>query len=121
MRHSRFPRWSILIFPDRAFSLSQMEMLEGEILEKAAEDRKIDYNHNFIRRETWMQLQDVLTGQIDRHGDNVMLTKDGPVAIDHEFSFPTNSPRGVANMVPDRIVTRPCACHSSETEKCSRS
>ncbi|MDR1173423.1 MAG: hypothetical protein LBK24_01355 [Puniceicoccales bacterium] len=82
-----------------------MEMLEGEPIGPAPSDEKRKrFDNNFMCRETWMQVQDVLTGQIDRHGNNVMLTKDGPVAIDHDLSFPTNPPRSFAYSVPDRIV-----------------
>jgi hypothetical protein len=81
-----------------------MEALEGGIIGKAANDGKIEYNNEFVRRETWMQLQDILTGQIDRHGGNVILTKDGPVAIDHDLSFPTDPPRDCAAIVPFDIA-----------------
>ncbi|MDR2432544.1 MAG: hypothetical protein LBD34_02210 [Puniceicoccales bacterium] len=81
-----------------------MEMLNGESLGKAAYEKKIKYDNDFIRQETWMQLQDVLTGQIDRHGDNVMLTENGPVAIDHDLSFPTSPPRDFADKVPKSLV-----------------
>jgi hypothetical protein len=81
-----------------------MEALEGETVEKVANDHKIEYDNEFVCRETWMQLQDILTGQIDRHANNVILTKDGPVAIDHDLSFPTNPPRDFAATVPISIV-----------------
>jgi hypothetical protein len=81
-----------------------MEALQGGTVGKAANDHKIEYDNKFVRSETWMQLQDILTGQIDRHGDNVILTKDGPVAIDHDLSFPTNPPRNFATTVPTKIA-----------------
>jgi hypothetical protein len=83
-----------------------MEKLNGGIVGKAADDRKIKYDNKFVRRETWIQIQDILTGQIDRHGGNVILTKDGPVAIDHDLSFPTNPPRKFAATVPLQIAVR---------------
>jgi hypothetical protein len=33
-----------------------------------------------------------------------MQTKDGPVAIDHDLSFPTNPPRNCASLVPTLIA-----------------
>jgi hypothetical protein len=81
-----------------------MEALKGGTLGKAASQDSIRYTNEFVRRETWMQLQDILTGQIDRHGNNVILTKDGPVAIDHDLSFPTNPPRDFAATVPTEIA-----------------
>jgi hypothetical protein len=51
-----------------------------------------------------MQLQDVLTGQVDRHGNNVILTENGPVAIDHDLSFPTNPLRNLPDQVPESLV-----------------
>jgi hypothetical protein len=79
------------------------EMVEGQTVYKVRD--KINYNNEFVRRETWMQIQDVLTGQIDRHGGNVMLTKAGrPVAIDHDLSFPTNPPRNFAGIIPTMIA-----------------
>jgi hypothetical protein len=81
-----------------------MEMLNGETLYTNARSGKITANNEFIRRETWMQLQDILTGQIDRHGNNVMLTEGGPVAIDHDLSFPTNPPRNFAAQVPQVLA-----------------
>jgi hypothetical protein len=76
-----------------------MEALAGETLG----DSVISCENEHVYRETWMQLQDVLTGQIDRHSDNVMLTADGPVAIDHDLSFPTNPPREFAGAVPKTL------------------
>ncbi|MDR2432778.1 MAG: hypothetical protein LBD34_03430 [Puniceicoccales bacterium] len=70
-----------------------------------------------MRDETWLQLQDVLTGQIDRHANNVTLipmeaakkgrsTKNARiVAFDHDMSFPTNPPRSFASIVPESIVS----------------
>jgi hypothetical protein len=82
-----------------------MEALEGETVEIATYNDQISpYNNEFIRRETWIQIQDVLTGQIDRHCNNVMLTADGPVAVDHDLSFPTNPPREFAGTVPLNIT-----------------
>jgi hypothetical protein len=80
------------------------EALDGRTVAAAAAVRKVAYDDNFICRETWMQLQDILTGQIDRHGNNIILTKDGPVAIDHDLSFPTNPPRNFADKVPWSLV-----------------
>jgi hypothetical protein len=84
-----------------------MEALEGKTVGSYTvfELYKIYKNNNFIRRETWIQVQDVLTGQIDRNRSNVILTKDGPVAIDHDLSFPTNPPRNFAAMVPATLVS----------------
>jgi hypothetical protein len=81
-----------------------MEALDGETLTRASLNRRLWVNNEFIRRETWIQIQDVLTGQVDRHSSNVMLTRDGPVAIDHDLSFPTNPPRGFADGVPLNIT-----------------
>ncbi|MDR2779157.1 MAG: hypothetical protein LBB16_02625, partial [Puniceicoccales bacterium] len=89
-----------------------MEMLEGSTVAIATKGSTgIQYNNEFVRRETWIQIQDVLTGQIDRHGDNVMLTANGPVAIDHDLSFPTYPPRALADTVPTEIV---CSYESLE-------
>jgi hypothetical protein len=93
-----------------------MEMLEGKTVKETAKAvkegsmqfecrRGMQLIGEFVRQETWMQLQHVLTGQIDRYGDNVLLTKDGPIAIDHDLSFPTNPPRGFAGAVPWGIVS----------------
>jgi hypothetical protein len=81
-----------------------MEALKGGTLRHAANCNEIEYDNEFVRRETWIQLQDILTGQIDRHGNNVILTKDGPVAIDHDLSFPTDPPRKFAATVPTNIA-----------------
>jgi hypothetical protein len=81
-----------------------MEALKGETVGKTSDDGKIKYNNEFVGRETWIQLQDILTGQIDRHGNNIILTKDGPVAIDHDLSFPTSPPRDFAAKVPINIA-----------------
>jgi hypothetical protein len=83
-----------------------MEKLNGETVGQTDVNRKIKYDNKFVRRETWIQLQDILTGQIDRHGNNVILTKDGPVAIDHDLSFPTDPPRKFAATVPFQIAVR---------------
>ncbi|MDR1595633.1 MAG: hypothetical protein LBR91_01760 [Puniceicoccales bacterium] len=62
---------------------------------------------NFIRGEATLQLQDVLTGQMDRHSGNVMITtgNDGKfhiIGIDNDLSFPISADKnpGVANKVP---------------------
>jgi hypothetical protein len=81
-----------------------MEMLNGRTLKKAADERKIKYDNDFIRQDTWMQLQNVLAGQVDRHSNNVLLTEHGPVAIDHDLSFPTNPLRNLADQVPESLV-----------------
>jgi hypothetical protein len=81
-----------------------MEMLEGRTLSYHAYNGTVPEDNEFIRRETWMQIQDILTGQVDRHGGNVMLTAGGPVAIDHDLAFPTNPPRSFAGTVPWRLV-----------------
>ncbi|MDR0742139.1 MAG: hypothetical protein LBE98_01605 [Puniceicoccales bacterium] len=66
-----------------------MEMLDGKTVRSAVSEGELRYDNEFIRRGTWIQIQDILTGQIDRHRGNVMLTVDGPVAFDHDLSFPT--------------------------------
>jgi hypothetical protein len=82
-----------------------MEMLAGKTVGHNARHGRIRNNSEFVRRETWIQVQDVLTGQIDRHGDNVMLTGDGPIAFDHDLSFPTDPPRNFADKIPLRLVS----------------
>jgi hypothetical protein len=93
-----------------------MEALEGRTVGEIAKvvkeggiqlerQKGMQLINEFICRETWMQIQDVLTGQMNRRGDNVMLTGDGlPVAIDHDLSFPTNPPRNFAGIVPTMIA-----------------
>ncbi|MDR1457242.1 MAG: hypothetical protein LBI47_00080, partial [Puniceicoccales bacterium] len=81
-----------------------MEMLAGKTVGYNVAHGRIGNNNEFVRRETWMQVQDVLTGQIDRHGDNVMLTGDGPIAIDHDLSFPTDPPRKFADKISRVLV-----------------
>jgi hypothetical protein len=83
-----------------------MEMLEGQTLRKTVNAKSIELTNEFMCRETWTQIHDILTGQIDRYGGNVILTKDGPVAIDHDLSFPTNPPRGIAGTVPLSLVAQ---------------
>jgi hypothetical protein len=86
-----------------------MEYLEGQTVGSVVDDEVRDkkriliYDNEFIRHETWLQLMDILTGQVDRHGDNVMYTEDLPVGIDHDLSFPMNPPRNFAGSVPDRL------------------
>jgi hypothetical protein len=86
-----------------------MEMVEGDNIYHCINDTdtqsEVFFKEGFICREMWIQLQDVLTGQIDRHSNNVVLTGDGPVAIDHDLSFPTNPPRAIAGTVPVAIVS----------------
>jgi hypothetical protein len=81
-----------------------MEMLKGPTVAEAAAEKKITKSNEFKRRETWIQVQDIATGQVDRHGGNVMLTEAGPVAIDHDFSYPTNPPRRIAEEIPMNLV-----------------
>ncbi|MDR0742206.1 MAG: hypothetical protein LBE98_01960 [Puniceicoccales bacterium] len=80
-----------------------MPKLQGHSVWAATRENKVRYDNNFIRRDTWIQLQDVLTGQIDRHGNNEILTKYGPVAIDHDLSFPTVLARSFAGTIPNSI------------------
>jgi hypothetical protein len=83
-----------------------MEALDGKTIhDTVTTNAEGVWKKKFVARETWIQLQDVLTGQIDRHGNNVMLTSDGPIAIDHDLSFPTNPPRELADTVPTIIST----------------
>ncbi|MDR2603521.1 MAG: hypothetical protein LBC11_03100 [Puniceicoccales bacterium] len=97
-------------------------LLSGDSSEGDSPERKFLCNNNFLRLETWIQLIDVLTGQIDRHANNlilttpvaavptghaddVILTKDIiPVAIDHDLSFPTSQARTFAGTIPKFIV-----------------
>jgi hypothetical protein len=81
-----------------------MEWLDGLTLCQAARKKQILYDSEFIRRESWMQILDILAGQIDRHPNNVMLTKNGPVAFDHDLSFPTHPPRSFASIIPKVIA-----------------
>ncbi|MDR0741940.1 MAG: hypothetical protein LBE98_00545 [Puniceicoccales bacterium] len=77
------------------------EMLEGETLRHNVNEHSIDFfNNEFVRWETWIQIQDVLTGQIDRHWSNIIVTKDGPIGIDHDLSFPTNTPQNCCCIPP---------------------
>jgi hypothetical protein len=66
---------------------------------------------NFIRGEANLQLQDVLTGQMDRHSGNVMVItgNDGKIhiiGIDNDLSFPISADEdpGVANKVPTTLT-----------------
>ncbi|MDR1891345.1 MAG: hypothetical protein LBQ23_04225 [Puniceicoccales bacterium] len=77
-----------------------MELLNGKTLDYAVFRRAVPYDNEFIRRETWIQLQDILTGQFDRHIRNIIFTRSGPVAIDHDLSFPTHPPRSIASIIP---------------------
>jgi hypothetical protein len=97
-----------------------MEAIKGETVGVATRNDQISSNDNeFRRRETWIQIQDVLTGQIDRHRSNVMLTRDDrPVAIDHDLSFPTNPPRDFANTVPITLVV-PCTMQGGKSGYCA--
>jgi hypothetical protein len=88
-----------------------MERLQGKTV--AATVRKpqeapryLVYDNEFIRRETWLQLTDILTGQVDRHGNNVMYTPEGrSVGIDHDLSFPLERQRPhIAGAVPFHLV-----------------
>lgn len=54
------------------------------------EDARPTVASNFIESETWLQLEDILTGQIDRHGNNLHISATGHVkGFDHDSSFPT--------------------------------
>lgn len=59
----------------------------------------------YIKNETWLQIEDCFTGQLDRHHGNVMFDEKGnPQGIDHDFCFPTYMGRPkLANIVPDKI------------------
>jgi hypothetical protein len=77
------------------------EMFNGpSVAGRSPYGTNVDIGSEFVRKETWMQIQDVLTGQMNRNGHNVVLTKNGPVAFDHDSSFPTNPPRNFAGTVP---------------------
>jgi hypothetical protein len=80
-----------------------MELVEGPSSWQAATGGKIKYNNDYISRETWMQLMDILLGQLDRHGHNVILKDDKPVAIDHDCSFPTFGARIFAYTIPETL------------------
>ncbi|MDR0693117.1 MAG: hypothetical protein LBF49_00900 [Puniceicoccales bacterium] len=81
-----------------------MEKLEGCTVWQAASGGKIKYDNDFICQETWMQLQDILTGQVDRHGHNAMyIQNEQVVAFDHEFSYPILSSRTFASMIPTAV------------------
>jgi hypothetical protein len=95
-----------------------MDFIDGETVEAAVSSAgkngaaggtsQVHIDGEFMRWSTWMQLLDVLTGQCDRHGANVMLMGKGQIgagdgrkgdvtlagkeqgAIDHEISFPTS-------------------------------
>ncbi|MDR2432473.1 MAG: hypothetical protein LBD34_01845 [Puniceicoccales bacterium] len=76
-----------------------MKRLNGPTLWQAAKEETIKYDNDFICQETWLQLQDILTGQIDRHANNVILTKNGPVAFDNDLSFLTSRGRTSAGVI----------------------
>jgi hypothetical protein len=82
-----------------------MEMVDGLTLSQIPREEKIPYDNDFVCRETWRQLLDILAGQIDRHIGNVMRrTKDGKViAIDHDLSFPTISTRTFPDTLPKTL------------------
>ncbi|MDR2603522.1 MAG: hypothetical protein LBC11_03105 [Puniceicoccales bacterium] len=82
-----------------------MEKVDGLTLAQAVREGKIpSENNDFIRSATWVQLQDVLTGQIDRHGNNIILAKGTiPVAIDHDLSFSTSQARTSAGTIPKTL------------------
>ncbi|MDR1255587.1 MAG: hypothetical protein LBJ94_01490 [Puniceicoccales bacterium] len=64
-----------------------------------------------LRRETWLQLMDVLTGQVDRNATNVIFDESKrPISIDHDLSFPTNPPRSFAGTVPNKIYEMETIC-----------
>ncbi|MDR1528517.1 MAG: hypothetical protein LBS22_02960 [Puniceicoccales bacterium] len=81
-----------------------MERLDGPLLGQALCAGEIPCDNSFTCRATWIQVQDILTGQIDRHPNNVIQTKDGLVAIDHDLSFLTCPPRSFASIIPEVIV-----------------
>jgi hypothetical protein len=91
-----------------------MERLNGRTIWQASRLKKIPYNNTFIGRETWIQLLDILTGQIDRHANNVMLIEDDVVkeedgqvvAFDHDLSFVTHPPRSFASIIP-KVISIP--------------
>ncbi|MDR1233514.1 MAG: hypothetical protein LBJ75_04650 [Puniceicoccales bacterium] len=49
----------------------------------------------YLREATWLQVQDVLTGQVDRHNENLHVNPDtGHItAFDFDHSFPTMEAR----------------------------
>jgi hypothetical protein len=64
----------------------------------------IPMTNEFIRHETWIQLEDILTGQIDRHSGNVMYNSGTPVGVDHDMSFPSSYVRpGLTSVIPGII------------------
>jgi hypothetical protein len=54
----------------------------------------------FQRQATWLQLQDCLSGQLDRHTRNVYHSGERILAFDHDLSFPRLSHRSFAADVP---------------------
>ncbi len=58
-----------------------------------------------LRQVTWIQLQDCLTGQFDRHYDNILSDNLGDLyAIDHDYCFPTEKVRpNVAGDIPSTM------------------
>jgi hypothetical protein len=81
-----------------------MEALEGPTVFKDVCEKKNRYDNQFICYETWMQVLDILIGQIDRNSNNVVRTKNGPIAVDHDLSFPIHPPRSFASIVPTVIA-----------------
>ncbi|MDR1255729.1 MAG: hypothetical protein LBJ94_02285 [Puniceicoccales bacterium] len=83
-----------------------MEYLEGATVSGSVGRKQLLYNNEFIRCETWLQLMDILTGQMDRRGDNVMYIENSPIGIDHDFSFPTDPPQKFAGSIPDQLARK---------------
>jgi hypothetical protein len=72
-----------------------MELLERKTLDHVARWGEMRCDNEFICHETWIQLQSILTAQIDKHVGNALFTQYDPVIIDHDLSFPTNPLRSI--------------------------
>ncbi|MDR1375671.1 MAG: hypothetical protein LBJ45_02570 [Holosporaceae bacterium] len=87
-----------------------MDRLNGETVRETASDlvvrgQHISLTNEFKRRETWLQIEDIITGQIDRHGQNVMYNSGHSIGIDHDMSFPSTWDRPqLAREIPDKTV-----------------
>lgn len=67
--------------------------------------KPVTLNAEFWRLMVWLQLQDCLAGQSDRHANNVLFKGDEIRGIDHDFSFPNEKRRpSFAGTIPDSIV-----------------
>ncbi|MDR1595427.1 MAG: hypothetical protein LBR91_00690 [Puniceicoccales bacterium] len=88
-----------------------MDFVPGEQTSNVVQDGRMNFQdphvrHKYIEGETWMQIGDVLSGQVDRHSGNVMLNGGHmPIGIDHKSSFSTVFRRpGIMTQLPTKLT-----------------